>query len=156
MKKCPRCQRDVNGEAKFCPHCGLDLSASLPKKKNKNGPMQNIKHIIALVLVLSVPFLYTTLTSNGGSISNILNSTEVTTLGEYTGKDALLVKGQYDNLIDFNANYTNVSEYVNNIVAYENKLASDNNVYDKEYVILVLDNNQVLFHLEYTTRINNC
>lgn len=154
MKKCPRCQRDVADQDKFCPNCGLDLSASLIKRKKKDGPMQNIKHIIMLVLLLAVPFLYTSLLSDQGNVSNILNKEETSTLGEYTNKEAQLILGQYDNLADFNAKYTNVSEYVDGIVAYEDKLALDGNIYNKEYIILVLDNNEIVFHLEYTTRID--
>ena len=154
MKKCPRCQHDVQNHDKFCPYCGLDLSASLPKKKKNTGPKSNIKNILFLVFILAIPYLYDAFVAGEGIASNLLNQLETSELGEYTNKEAVLITGQFDNLADFNAKYTNVSMYVNDIVAYENELALDNNVYNKEYIILVLDNNEVVFHLEYTTRID--
>ena len=154
MRKCPRCQHDVQNHDKFCPNCGLDLSASLPKTQKKDGPMSNIKRIIFLVIILSIPFLYTTLFSGDGGVSNILTQQETLELGEYTNKDAIMISGSFDNLADFNAKYTNVSQYVNGIMKYEDTLALDNNVYNKEYIILVLDNNEIVFHLEYTSRID--
>lgn len=154
MKKCPRCQHDVQNHDKFCPYCGLDLSASLPKKRKKKSPKSNKMNILFLVFVLAIPYLYNAIASNDSGVSNLLNQLESSELGEYTNKDAYMVVGQFDNLSDFNAKYTNVSQYVNGIVAYENQLQTDNNIYNKEYIILVLDNNEVVFHLEYTTRID--
>ena len=155
MKKCPRCQHELSDLAKFCPNCGLDLSASLPKDKKKDGPMQNIKRLFAFICLLCLPSLIAILLTNGGNLPDNLNKGDSSVLGDYTGKDATVIVGQYDNLTDFNAKYTNVSSYVNGIVNYENNLASDNNIYNKEYVILVLDNNEIVFHLEYTSRIDD-
>ena len=156
MKKCPRCQRDITDHDKFCPHCGLDLSASLPKTKKKDGPKSNLIHIAFLVFILAFPFLYTNLLSDEGTVTNPLVGNKENALGEYTNKEAIVVTGQFDNLADFNAKYSNVSEYVNGIVEYENQLSSDHHVYDKEYVILVLDNNEIVFRLKYSARIDEC
>ena len=154
MKKCPRCQKELSDLAKFCPNCGLDLSASLPKQKKDNGPMQNIKRLFTFVCLLCLPSLIVGLLANGGNLSGLISKPDNSVLGEYTNKDATLIVGQFDNLTDFNAKYTNVSSYVDSIADFENTLASDNNIYNKEYIILVLDNNEIVFHLEYTARID--
>ena len=153
MRKCPRCQKDVGNLDKYRPHCGLDLSASLPDRK-KSSPFSNIFRIIVFIGLLALPFFATELLSIEGNISNILGDEETSELGEYTNKEAQLIVGQFDNLTDFNAKYSNVSEYVDGIVDYENTLALDGNSYNKEYIILVLDNNEIVFHLEYSARID--
>ena len=36
MSKCPKCNKDVNKEAKFCSECGFDLSKNTKSKKTKS------------------------------------------------------------------------------------------------------------------------
>ena len=152
MKKCPRCQYDIKEDDKFCPHCGLDLTMQHVVKKKK--PLGLFGQLVLLAFLMAGVFYY-----YYGTFSDVVdvvtNSGEVSELKDVTDKDATMVVSSFDSLTDYNAKYSNVSSYVNQILDYENQLNQKGYTFDKEYAILVLDNNNVVYQFEYTTVIDD-
>lgn len=155
MKKCPRCDHDITDDQKYCPHCGLDLQRQYQpiRKKNNNKSMTYLIYVIIFFSFLTIPLLYSQVLSNvseglmtqsqdGGKLQDILDT------------DPTIVVQSFDTLSDYNQKYSNVSTYVNNIKEYEESLSEKGDyVFNKKYLIQVLDNNNVLYQLTYTTSI---
>ena len=144
MKRCPRCEKEVEEHLNYCPNCGLDLT-NVKKEKKPN----RLLSIILIIFLLATPFLYSTLFD---SLTNGITSNN-NELGEYKDESITMITHQFDNLIDFNSTYTNVSSYVQGINAYEDTLKMYD--FEKDYNIIVLNNNNIIYQLTYSTKIND-
>lgn len=158
MKKCPRCNYEVNDEDKYCPHCGLDLQRQYqPIQNNKKPrfPMNLLLCGIVLLAFIGAPLLYSQFLDDLSQEISIAQ-TDRTQLPAYIDRDATSLIQSFDTLADYNQKYSNVSEYVTNIQNYEQSLLQKGNYqFDKQYIIQVLNNYNVLYKLVYTTKISD-
>ncbi|MCD7808764.1 MAG: zinc-ribbon domain-containing protein [Erysipelotrichaceae bacterium] len=149
MKKCPRCGKEINEGEKYCPHCGLDLDSGYrPEKKHSKlrlyGPW-----ILIFIGIFGMMFYQSFM------LSSSLTSTtsETSTLEEISDDNATYIIASYDTLADFQNAYSNASDYVNDIVAYEETLSDY--IFNKSYSITVYDNYNIAFELTYSVSIND-
>lgn len=160
MRKCPRCGQQIQEEDKFCPHCGLDLRGNYhPIRNQKNGKrhISNILYLIILFSMITIPFMYSRLLNSMSRDIQQLNQSSTVELANITEKDPTMVIAQFDSLEAFQKQYSDVDAIVNSIQEYEESLTHNHQyTYEKKYNIIVLDNNNVYYHLEYTTQLTDC
>lgn len=160
MKKCPRCNYDVKDEDKYCPHCGLDLQRKYrpihgSNQKKRKFPTVLLLYGALLLAFVSIPLLYSQMFSKLDGELNTVQEAHVQ-LPAITEKEPTLVIQSLDTLADYNEKFSNVSQYITNIQDYEKSLSEKvNTTFDKKYNILILDNYNVLYKLEYTAEISN-
>lgn len=159
MKKCPRCGQQIKEEDHFCPHCGLDLRGKyLPIHHNKKGKghISYILYFVILFSMMTIPFMYSRLLNNVSRDIQQFNQSTRVELGEISENDPTMVIAQFDSLEGFQKQYSNVDAIVNSIQEYEESLTQDHQyTYEKKYIIQVLDNNNVYYHLEYVTQLTD-
>ncbi len=149
MKKCPRCGKEINEGEKYCPHCGLDLDSGYrPEKKHSKlrlyGPW-----ILIFIGIFGMMF-YQSFTATSSIIST---TSETSTLEEISDDSATYIIASYDTLADFQNAYSNASDYVSDIAAYEETLSDY--IFNKSYSITVYDNYNIAFELNYSVTVND-
>ena len=151
MKKCPRCDHDLNDNDKFCPHCGLDLDGRYQPIKKKNKAMTYLLAVIIFFSLFTIPLLYSRLLEN--YIDDVtISSDEKVDLPKVQNATATSVIASFDTLADFQNQFSNVDDIIVSIHAYEKTLPSTY-TFNKSYKIQVLDNYDIRYTLSYTTNI---
>lgn len=154
MRKCPRCNHDIQEDAKYCPYCGLDVQRKYKPIKKTNKWITRLLYIALLFSFIAVPILYSRLLTGMSQDLSVIEKKQ-TDLPDLTGRSATAIIGEYDTLADFNQKYTNVSTYVDNIEKYSTELEKRGNyTFEKEYLIQVLDNYNVCYRVTYTAQVS--
>lgn len=155
MKKCPRCEKEVDDHEKFCPYCGLDLQGKYRPVKVININVRRILGLIVFFGCMSIPILYSQFLMNLGEELTQTNGKPIV-LEEMEDTGASIVLARYTTLADFQNKFSNVDQVIQNISDYENNLAAKaNHVFDKDYSIVLYDNYDIVYTLTYTTQIND-
>lgn len=159
MKKCPRCHYDITDEDKYCPHCGLDLQRQYrpihKNNKKRNIPTTLLLYGLILFAFICVPLLYSQILSGLTGELTTLDESH-TQLPAVADTEPRLILQTFDTLADYKEKYSNVSEYVTRIQDYEKNLSEKlDSTFDKKYSIQVLDNYNVLYQLQYTSKISD-
>lgn len=154
MRKCPRCNHEIKANQKYCPHCGLDLQVKYHSLNKKKNPMNFLFYLFVSISLITIPFLYSEMLDNISD--DITLQTENNLILEDIKQDEpTTVIQTFDTLADFKQKYTNVSTYISQIQDYEKTLDNQGIIFNKSYLIQVLDNNNFLVKLTYTAQINN-
>lgn len=154
MKKCPRCEHEVRDDEKFCPHCGLDLQGRYRPIKQKNKAMTYLLYVIVFFSFITIPLFYTRLLNSLDSDMTQMSEERVE-LKDVQDTKPTAILATFDTLADFNKQFTNVNPMVESIQTYEATLQKKGYTFDKEYYIVILDNNDIYFTFTYTTKIND-
>lgn len=153
MKKCPRCNHELNDDDKFCPHCGLDLEGRYKPIKQRNKSMTYLLYVIIFFSFFTIPILYTRLLTN--FVNNVTEtSSEKIDLPKIENSDATSVLATFDTVADFQNQFSNIDDIIVSIHSYEKSLPSEYQ-FDKSYKIQVLDNYDIRYSFKYTTKIND-
>lgn len=156
MKKCPRCGHEMNDDEKFCPHCGLDLEGRYKPIRQKNKSMTYLIYVIIFFSFITISTFYGRILQNIGQGTNQPLTGKQHELADYQDVQATSIVAGFDTLADFNKAYSNVDGIVQSITKYEKDvLEKDGQVFDKNYEIVVLNNNNISFRLTYTTKLND-
>lgn len=139
MKKCPRCKREVPDRYQYCPHCGTSL-----QKNNRNK-----FRLLFYLLIFGMPFIYYLVFNN---LNLPGTSTDKVVLKDVDNRQATAIIYQYQSLEDFDTQVENTDTYIQDIQTYETTLPVDA---DKQYLISILDNNDINFKLQYSFMNNN-
>lgn len=154
MRKCPRCGYEINEDEKFCPHCGLDLQQHKPKGP-KNKSMTYLLYVIIFFSFITIPLLYSRLLQSYGN-DIVAKDTEKVELKDVMDTAPTSILSVYTTLADYNKQFSNVSDYIKGIETYEKELSAKGDyVFDKSYQILVLDNYNIYYTLEYSVTVND-
>ncbi|MCD7949894.1 MAG: zinc ribbon domain-containing protein [Erysipelotrichaceae bacterium] len=149
MKKCPRCGKEIHEGEKYCLHCGLDLESGY-KKPRRGGKLGLYGPWILIFIGIFGIMFYQAFNATTSIISS---TTETSALEDISEDSATYILDSYDTLADFQNAYSNASDYVSDIVAYEETL-SDYTL-NKVYSITVYDNYNIAFELDYSVIIND-
>lgn len=157
MRKCPRCDHEVDEQDRFCPHCGFDLQRRYVNM-NKRKP-NFILYLLILLAFSFMPLLYSFIFDGFTSVTSLGNTIQKQDsqqqLPDVQKASPTAVLAQYVTLSEFNNQYTNVSQYVKSIETYEKELSDKGQyTFDKDYIIQVYDNYNVAFQMTYTTSIS--
>lgn len=155
MKKCPRCGHELKDNENFCSHCGLDLRQGYQNKKPNNKAMTYLLYVIIFFSFITIPLLYSRVLSHMVSRDNIQQETKVE-LPDLVDSEATALIASYDSLVDFQKQFTNVEDIVENIENYEKTLSEKGEgTWEKEYQIQIADNYNVYYDLTYRLAIND-
>lgn len=130
MKKCPRCKKQVDSHYQYCPHCGMNLS---------QRPRKNMLYILVLLLPLVYYFIIA-----GDYLLPTQN--EKITLDEVSDTKATAILYQYESLEEYEQKINNTEKDIQIIKDYEKTINPNN----KEYLISILNNNDINFKLLYS------
>ena len=156
MRKCPRCDHEVNEQDRYCPHCGFDLQRRYVNMNRRKPSF--LPYILILLAFAFLPLLYSYafegITSSLGGLNTV--EKKEGELPEVQDVVPTRVLTEYDTLADFSSHYTNVSAYINDIENYEKALHDKGDyIFDKEYIIQIYDNYNVAFQMTYTVSLSN-
>ncbi len=156
MRKCPRCDHEVNEQDCYCPHCGFDLQRRYVNMNRRKPSF--LPYILILLAFAFLPLLYSYafegITSSLGGLNTV--EKKEGELPEVQDVVPTRVLTEYDTLADFSSHYTNVSAYINDIENYEKALHDKGDyIFDKEYIIQIYDNYNVAFQMTYTVSLSD-
>ena len=156
MRKCPRCDHEVNEQDRYCPHCGFDLQRRYVNMNRRK--LSFLPYILILLAFAFLPLLYSYafegITSSLGGLNTV--EKKEGELPEVQDVVPTRVLTEYDTLADFSSHYTNVSAYINDIENYEKALHDKGDyIFDKEYIIQIYDNYNVAFQMTYTVSLSD-
>ena len=156
MRKCPRCDHEVNEQDRYCPHCGFDLQRRYVNMNRRKPSF--LPYILILLAFAFLPLLYSYafegITSSLGGLNTV--EKKEGELPEVQDVVPTRVLTEYDTLADFSSHYTNVSAYINDIENYEKALHDKGDyIFDKEYIIQIYDNYNVAFQMTYTVSLSD-
>ena len=156
MNKCPKCNKEVNHNAKYCPHCGAKLIQDAKRENTHENerelPIRGINLLIILAFFV-IPLLFSELYSDNTTSS----SNSVLTLSEVTDSSYTGVVYTYNDLDTFAAQVTPTDEYVEIINDYKNEMIELLNleVTSMIYNIEIYNNYEVSFDIDYIFTIDD-